>query len=173
MLIIVTSFGSPKVSLWCNSHQTYFDKSRTKKKKDYSTVIMGMLLVYCSTHKKQLGGRTCKQAGLPWIHSSCAYLSREVWLCIKATIFFTAWYPLQPSRSSSEHKTDLTPIGEQAKYNSINYKQCSSFGWLQFDIFSKWHIKLHCVFKTTSFPFWLHIHKVHLLRSTSLIHDVL
>lgn len=55
-------------------------------------------LVYCSAHQKQLGRRPCKQACLPWIHSLCAYLSGEVRLCIKATLFL-------------QHGTYCSPVG--------------------------------------------------------------
>lgn len=78
LAVMIESPTNLLLSVWI------FKYNKPRKK---STVSMGMLLVYCLTHQKQLGWRTCKQACLPWIHSSGAYLSHEVGLCIKATLF--------------------------------------------------------------------------------------
>lgn len=61
------------------------------EKHNYTTVILGMIfremLLLMLNPSELLRRRLRKQACLPWIHSSCAYLSSEVQLCIKATLF--------------------------------------------------------------------------------------
>lgn len=133
------TFGPVFYALACSISCWIIKYDKLWKKQDYSTVILwmplrNMLLVYYSTHQKQVGGRACKQACLPWIHSS-AYLSHEVWLGIKATCF------------SLEHGTAAAQSGIICTWNTARAKTSPAL-WRHPD----WKEAWHSVWFKNSFP---------------------